>query len=137
MQMMKSFNHLVTIDSFEERFEYLKLHGVVGESIFGFNRMVNQTFYSSSKWRRLRSEIIVRDNGCDLSYKDRPILGRIYIHHINPVTLDMLENDDPLLYDPNNLVCVSDYTHLAIHYGSKDLLAEDYKPRTPGDTKLW
>jgi hypothetical protein len=135
--MMKSFSHLNQIDSFEDRYEYLKLHGVVGESTFGFSRFINQYFYASKRWKHTRSEIIIRDNGCDMAHPDRPIIGRINIHHINPVTLDMLEDNDDLLYDPENLVCVSDYTHLAIHYGTKDLLPEDYKPRMPGDTTLW
>lgn len=137
MILSKTYRDVIQYESFFDRFDYLKLHGVVGESIFGFNRFINQAFYTSSKWRHTRSEIIVRDDGCDLGCKDRPIMGRIHIHHINPVTIEMLENDDPILYDSDNLICVSEYTHKAIHYGDRNLLMEDYKPRRPGDTKLW
>lgn len=137
MILSKNYKQAMLCDSFFDRFEYLKLHGIVGESIFGFSRFVNQSFYTSSKWRSLRSEIIVRDNGCDLAWPDRPIMGRIHIHHINPVTIEMLEDDNSSLYDPNNLICVSEYTHKALHYGDANLLMEDYKPRSPGDTKLW
>lgn len=123
--------------TFEERFQYLKLHGTVGESIFGFARYVNQSFYTSSKWRSVRDQVIIRDNGCDLGIPDRIIGHRIQVHHINPVTLEQLENDDPVLFDLNNLICTDPMTHKAIHYGDESLLIEDYKPRRPGDTKLW
>lgn len=136
-KMNKSYNELITIDSFEERYEYLRLHGIVGEDVFGFNRYVNQQFYTSEPWRTTRTKVIVRDEGCNLACRDRPIAGRIHVHHINPVTLDMLENDDPILYDLNNLICTDDITHRAIHYGDASLLQKDYTPRRPGDTKLW
>jgi hypothetical protein len=137
MKMNKSYNELITIDSFEERYEYLRLHGIVGEDVFGFNRYVNKQFYTSEPWRTTRPKVIVRDEGCNLACRDRPIAGRIHVHHINPVTLEMLENDDPILYDLNNLICTDDITHRAIHYGDASLLQKDYTPRRPGDTKLW
>jgi hypothetical protein len=135
--LIKSYSQLIRIPTFMERYRYLKLDGVVGDSTFGFNRYINQSFYTSSVWRQLRSRVIVRDEGCDLAIPDRPIGGTIFIHHINPITLDMFENDDPLLYDEDNLICVSRDTHSAIHYGDESLLIPDFTPRQPGDTKLW
>lgn len=134
---MKSYRELRQIDSFEERFRYLRLYGVVGEDTFGFNRYVNQTFYRSSDWKSIRNQVIIRDNGCDLGIVDRPILHRVQIHHINPVTIEQLENEDPILFDMDNLICTSVLTHRAIHYGDESLLMEDYTPRRAGDTKLW
>ena len=135
--MTKSYNELIRLESFEERYQYLRLHGVVGEDIFGFNRWINQSFYTSREWRSARSKVIIRDNGCDLGCEDRPIIYRIQIHHINPVTMEQLENEDPILYDLNNLICTDPMTHKAIHYGDESLLVKDYEPRRPGDTKLW
>lgn len=133
----KSYSELIRISSFEDRYEYLRLNGIIGETTFGSDRYLNQAFYNSSNWRTLRSKIIVRDEGCDLAIPDRPIGGTIFIHHINPITLEMFENDDPCLYDEDNLVCVSRDTHTAIHYGDRSLLIPDYTPRKPGDTTLW
>lgn len=135
--MIKSYSELIRIPTFMDRYKYLKLDGIVGDSTFGFDRYINQSFYTSSVWRQLRSKIIVRDEGCDLAIPDRPIAKTIFIHHINPITLEMFEEDDPLLYDEDNLVCVSNDTHSAIHYGDESLLIPDYVPRRPGDTKLW
>lgn len=135
--MSKTYRELITFDSFEDRYNYLKLFGVVGEDVFGFSRYINQHFYTSSIWRSVRTQVIIRDDGCNLGCKDRPIAGRIHVHHINPVTLDMLEDEDPMLYDLDNLICTDDLTHRAIHYGDVSLLQKDYIPRRPGDTKLW
>ena len=135
--MIKSYSELIRIPTFFERYKYLKLDGIVGDTTFGFNRYLNQSFYTSTVWRQLRSKIIVRDEGCDLAIPDRPIGGTIFIHHINPITIEMFEDDDPLLYDENNLICVSRDTHSAIHYGDESLIIPDYIPRKPGDTKLW
>ena len=137
MSISKSYNELLTFDSFEDRYEYLRLFGVVGEDVFGFNRYVNQAFYNNPRWRSVRNQVIIRDNGCNLACSDRPIPKRIQVHHINPVSLEMLEDDDPLLYDLNNLICTDEITHRAIHYGDASLLQQDYVPRRPGDTKLW
>jgi len=136
-QMIKCYHELIQIPTFQERFKYLKLYGKVGEDIFGFARFVNQSFYTSDKWRSVRNQVIIRDNGCDLAMADREIGYRIHVHHINPVSLEQLENEDPILFDPNNLICADPMTHRAIHYGDESLLVEDYKPRSPGDTKLW
>ena len=134
---MKSYSEMMSYRTFEERYEYLKLNGVVAETTFGVNRYINQSFYTSPEWRSVRNRVIIRDDGCDLACRDREICGRIYIHHINPVTMLMFEENDRMLYDLDNLVCVSFDTHNAIHYGDASLLIPDYKPRTPGDTKLW
>lgn len=135
--MNRSYRELICLDNFEERYKYLKLNGVVGDATFGFDRYINQSFYTSREWRSVRSEVIIRDSGCDLAIPDREIGGLIFIHHINPVTLEMFERDDPLLFDLDNLVCVSRDTHNAIHYGDESLLIPDFSPRRPGDTKLW
>ena len=135
--MSKSYHELLTFDTFEDRYNYLRLFGVVGEDVFGFNRYLNQAFYTNPRWRSVRTQVIVRDDGCNLGCKDRPIGGRIQVHHINPVSIEMLEDDDPMLYDLNNLICTDDLTHRAIHYGDASLLQQDYVPRRPGDTKLW
>ena len=135
--MLKTFSDISALKTFEDRFDYAKLNGVVGESIFGFHRYVNQAFYSSRDWRSIRSKVIIRDDGCDLGFPDRPIYDRIYIHHLNPVSLEQLENNDPAILDMDNLICVSYDTHLAIHYGDISLLPEPFVERTPGDTKLW
>lgn len=135
--LIKSYNELIRIPTFLERFHYLKLTGNVGDTTFGFDRYLNQRFYRSVEWKRIRSQVIVRDEGCDLAIPDRQIGGTIFIHHINPITIEMFENDDPLLYDEDNLICVSRDTHSAIHFGDESLLIMDYTPRQPGDTKLW
>lgn len=137
MTMTKSYHELLSYKTFEERFEYLKLFGAVGEETFGFGRFVNQAFYTSSRWRSVRNQVIIRDDGCNLACLDRPILGAIQVHHINPVSMEMLEDDDPSLYDLNNLICTDRLTHRAIHYGDASILQQDYIPRKPGDTKLW
>lgn len=137
MTLHKSYSELIRIPTFMDRYRYLKLDGIVGDATFGFDRYINQAFYSSPIWKQLRARVIVRDEGCDLAIPDRPIGGTIFVHHINPVTLEMFENDDPLLYDEDNLICVSRDTHTAIHYSDESLLMPDYSPRSAGDTKLW
>lgn len=135
--MIRSYKEMLRLDNFEDRYNYLRLYGIVGKDVFGFDRYINQSFYTSKKWRSIRSEVIIRDDGCDLAIPDREICGTIFIHHLNPISLEMFENDDPLLFDLDNLVCVSRETHQAIHYGDESLLIKDYSPRKPGDTKLW
>lgn len=137
MTLHKSYSELIRIPTFMDRYRYLKLDGIVGDVTFGFDRYLNQAFYSSPIWKQLRIRVIVRDEGCDLAMPDRPIGGTIFVHHINPVTLEMFEKDDPLLYDEDNLICVSRDTHTAIHYSDESLLMPDYSPRSAGDTKLW
>lgn len=135
--MMKTYNELLLLNTFDERFDYLKLNGLVGEETFGYSRYLNQMLYRSPEWKKLRQDIICRDNGCDLALPGYEVNGKILIHHINPITLKDIEERNPLIYDMNNLITVSFMTHQAIHYGDKDLLLHDPVIRTPGDTKLW
>ena len=134
---MKTYSELSSIRSFSERFNYLKLSGSVGADTFGWSRYLNQELYSSTKWRNLRRDIIIRDDGNDMGLDGYPIFGRIVVHHLNPITPKDIELEKSVVFDPENLVCVSFDTHEAIHYGSDALLPKDYVPRAPGDTKLW
>lgn len=133
----KSYKELINLKTFEERYEYLKLNGYVGDASTVSERYINQKFYRSREWKRIRNYIILRDNGCDLGVDDRPINGKIYIHHIVPITSSSVANSEELIFDPDNLISVSHITHNAIHYGTFDILPKDYKERSPGDTKLW
>lgn len=136
--MKKTYSELILLPTFEKRYEYLKLYGHVGEDTFGFDRYLNQAFYRSTEWKRIRREIIVRDNGCDLAHPDREIVGPIYIHHINPISMKDLTDQTDYLRDPENLVCVSYNTHQAIHYGSTELLTPtELVERRPNDTCPW
>lgn len=133
----RSYSELVRLETFEDRFDYLKFSAKIGEKTFGYERYLNQIFYTSKEWRRFRRDMIIRDNGCDMALEDHDILGRIEVHHINPITIEMIENNDPLLMDPDNVVCVSPNTHKAIHYGDKDLLPKPLIERKPNDTCPW
>lgn len=133
----RRYSELIRLQTFEERFEYLSLRGTVGRETFGFDRYLNQMFYRSNEWRRLRSQIIVRDNGCDLGMDGYDIHESAYIHHLNPMTVADVESSDPSILDPDNLISVTLRTHNAIHYGSADLLPRKLVERRPGDTKLW
>lgn len=135
--MIKNYSQLVSFHTFKDRFEYLKLGGVVGHSTFGFERYLNQNFYRSSEWKRTRREIIIRDNGCDLADPEYEIVGRIIVHHLNPITIDDIEFGRDCLFDPENLVCTSHMTSEAIHYGDYSLLPKPLIDRTRGDTTLW
>lgn len=134
---MRSQKELSRLKTFEERFEYLKLGGRVGQATFGFDRYLNQTLYRSREWKLVRRDIIVRDECCDLGIPDREIRGLVIVHHINPITMENIEQGDPIVFDPNNLVCVSHSTHNAIHYGDASLLARLPKERRKGDTIPW
>ena len=116
---MKSYDELITLPTFEERFEYLRCDGRIGEDTFGYDRWINQRFYTSQQWRNFRNRIIVRDDGCDMALENYTIPDRemIVIHHINPITLEDIINQNPMIFDENNVVCVRDCTHKAIHYG--------------------
>lgn len=133
----KSYDELISLKTFEERYEYLKTGNVVGEETFGSSRFLNQQFYKSKEWKKVRRDIIIRDNGCDLGCNDREIHGKIYVHHINPITSDDILNRDPCLFDSNNLICVSKLTHDAIHYGDSDLLITVPTERSANDTCPW
>lgn len=137
-QTKKRYSELILLQTFKERFEYLKLNGKVGEDTFGWDRYLNQTFYRSAKWRHIRDQVIVRDNGCDMGLEGYPIYGKILIHHINPITADDISHsDEEVLIDLDNLVCVSLATHNAIHYGDESLIPQDPIVRKPGDTCPW
>jgi len=137
MSTIRTYDELIKFKTFTERFNYLKLNGQVGDSTFGFDRYLNQRFYKSPIWKKLRNEIIVRDNGCDLAFDGREIFGKLFIHHMNPIrTNDILEQTEWLL-NPDYLVCVSYETHNAIHYGTEELLKKDFAERKPNDTCLW
>lgn len=135
--MIKTYSELMKIDDFYDRYKYLRLCGSVGVDTFGSLRYINQAFYNSHRWRKLRRKIIIRDNGCDLAHEDFEIHGRIYIHHLNPVTPQDFETNSEFVWDPEFLVCVSFDTHNAIHYGDETLLPELPIERRPGDTCPW
>lgn len=135
--MIRCYRELRRLVTFEERYRYLKLAGQVGAAMFGFNRHFNQSFYQSKQWQSARSKVILRDKGCDLGMEDREIGKGLVIHHMNPITLDDILEDREWIYDPEYLICVSDRTHKAIHYGDESLLILPPLERTPGDTKLW
>lgn len=136
--MILSYSELITLPTFEERYRYLRKSGIVGEETFGSHRHLNQLLYRSPEWRQVRNQVIIRDNGCDLGMEGYEIRDRVYIHHINPITMDDILNRTPALFDMDNLICVSFNTHQAIHYGDESLLPIiSFTERTPGDTKLW
>lgn len=135
--MIRTYSELVSLPSYLDRYKYLKIGSKVGVVTFGFNRYLNQSFYQSSAWKRVRDQVIIRDNGCDLAHEDYPIAGRIYIHHLNPIQIDDLEDFNPDVLDPNNLVCVSFDTHQAIHYGDGSLLPKDPVERFENDQIPW
>lgn len=134
---MRTYTELIKLPTFEERFRYLKLEGRVGEETFGFDRYLNQTLYRSGEWRRIRNQIIVRDNGCDLGIQDREIHGLILVHHMNPITVDDIRNRMDYVLDPEYLICTVKNTHNAIHYGDEDLLITNPIERSPYDTCPW
>jgi hypothetical protein len=137
MTITRTYSELRRLDTFEDRFAYLALRGRVGASTFGFDRWINQRFYTSREWRSLRHEIIVRDQGCDLGVLGYELNERILIHHMNPLTADELVHGDSAALDPEFLISVSHLTHNAIHYGDARLLRKPFSPRKAGDTKLW
>lgn len=133
----KSYSELITIPTFEERFEYLRLKGSVGKDTFGYDRYLNQILYRSPEWKKLRNQIIIRDCGCDLACEGYEIYGRILIHHLNPITVDDVLDHNRKVFDPNNLVCVTHNTHNAIHYGDANMLLTGPIVRTKNDTCPW
>lgn len=135
---IRSYSELSKLSTFEERFEYLRLDGIVGEETFGFDRYLNQQFYQKDvEWLAARREVILRDLGCDLGIEGREIPGRIIVHHMNPITKDDLINRTKFLLDPEYLICTLDSTHNAIHYGNEDLLMKGPVERTKNDTCPW
>ena len=137
MDISRNYTSLSRLKTFKERFEYLSLKGSVGKETFGFDRTFNQRFYTSKEWKHVRDLVIVRDNGCDLGLEDFPIRGRIYIHHLNPFTMEDLEKHPSVLLDPEYLISVSFDTHNAIHYGTESLLKKEPVERKKNDTCPW
>lgn len=137
MTIVRSYNELRRIDTFEERFRYLSLKGSVGSTTFGYDRWLNQRFYTSREWRQLRDHVIARDNGCDLGVDGYEIHDKIIVHHMNPVIVDDLVAGEESIMDPNFLIVTSHRSHNAIHYGDESLLPRKYTPRERGDTRLW
>lgn len=136
--MFRTYDELIKYQTFLQRFNYLKLGDKIGKETFGYDRYLNQRFYKTPEWKKLRDEIIIRDDGCDLGHPDFPIYGRIIIHHMNPLTKDDILHSTEYLLDPKYLICVSHDTHNAIHYGSSDLLLIDEPViRKPNDTCPW
>lgn len=133
----KTYSELIKLPTFKERYRYLRLTGRVGEDTFGFDRYLNQIFYRSAEWKRVRDLVIVRDNGCDLGIEDRAIYGKILIHHMNPITDKDILNVTDILLNPEYLICVSHITHNGIHYGDENLLITEPIVRTKNDTCPW
>lgn len=134
---IRTYTELMQLETFEERFRYLKLSGRVGKETFGFDRYLNQQFYKSDEWLLLRDEIIIRDNGCDLAMEDRDIYKRIIIHHMNPITKDDILNKTDKLLNPEYLISTRKRTHDAIHYGDESILFDTLIERTKNDTCPW
>lgn len=135
--MNRTYTELKRLRTFKERYDYLKLDGVVGASTFGFDRYLNQMLYTSKRWKKTRDDIIIRDNACDLGLDDYDITSRIFIHHINPILVDDFDIDNDIFYDPEFLICSSFSTHNAIHFGDESLLPKMPIERKRNDTCPW
>lgn len=136
--IIRTYSELITLPTFEERFEYLRLNGSVGEMTFGGHRYLNQKFYrTDEEWLSIRNYVIMRDCACDLGIPDREIHGKILIHHMNPITIDDIVNRTKFLLDPEYLICTIKNTHDAIHYGDSSLLMANPIERTQYDTCPW
>ena len=134
---IRTYSELITLTTFEERYEYLKLNGQVGVETFGFDRYLNQMFYRSQEWKSIRNRVIIRDNGCDLGIEGREIHGQILIHHMNPITKEDILNRTEFLLNPDYLISTIKSTHDAIHYGDENLLITEPIERKPNDTCPW
>lgn len=137
MTTIKCYSELVRLPTFKDRYEYLRLNGVVGKETFGFDRYMNQFFYRSPEWKRIRDLVITRDNGCDLGIPGREIFGRILIHHMNPIEPEDIRSHSELILDPEYLITTIHDTHLAIHYGDEHQLLQEPVERRPNDTCPW
>lgn len=137
VSMIRTYRRLQRMETIEERYRYLRLNGRVSDPTFGFDRWMNQQFYKSREWRRMRDEVIVRDDGCDLGVPGYEIQGDPYIHHMNPMTAMDIRHHREEILDPEYLIICSLRTHNAIHYGTEEQLPRPFVPRRPGDTKLW
>ena len=138
MRTIRTYSELITLPTFEDRYEYLKLNGKIGEETFGFDRYINQQLYQrSQKWKSVRDKVIIRDNGCDLSMEGYEIWGKIMIHHMNPITIEDIERESDFVFNPEYLISTSLNTHNAIHYGDENLLIKAPIERTKYDTCPW
>jgi hypothetical protein len=137
MTTIRTYSELIKLPTFIERYRYLRLGGKVGEETFGFDRYLNQKFYTDDEWRAIRDAVIVRDLGCDLGMPDREIQSRILVHHMNPITKEDIVNRSKFLLDPEYLICTMKNTHDAIHYGDESLLYTAPVERTKNDTCPW
>lgn len=137
MTSMRTWTEMARLDTFAERFQYLKLNGSLGRETFGHDRWMNQRFYTSREWKLVRSHVIARDLACDLAVEGLDIHGKVIIHHMNPMKPADLIDMDEIILDPEFLVCASHQTHNAIHFGDERALAPQVVDRQPGDTKLW
>lgn len=135
--IIRTYSELIKLPTFEERFQYLKLDGDVGVETFGFDRYLNQAFYSSDEWKSIRNQVIIRDNGCDLGIEGREIYKRIIIHHMNPIAKEDLLYRTEYLLNPEYMICTMKNTHDAIHYGDENLLFKEPVERKPNDTCPW
>jgi hypothetical protein len=135
--MTKRYSELIRYHTFEDRYSYLRLGGIVGASTFGFDRYINQDFYRSREWKQVRDQVIIRDNGCDLGIIGYDIHDAILVHHMNPMTADDVVDEEAWILDPEYLITTTNRTHNAIHYGDASLLPKGLVERRPGDTKLW
>ena len=134
---IRTYSELITLSTFEERYKYLQLSSSIGEETFGFDRYLNQNFYRSKEWKRIRDFVIIRDNGCDLGIDDRTIHGKIIIHHMNPIRTKDIQDVSDYLLNPEYLICTTHQTHNAIHYGDENLLVRNPIERTANDTCPW
>lgn len=134
---IRSYSELRRFDTFEDRYDYLQLRGEVGRTTFGFDRYLNQKFYTSREWKQVRNQVIARDEGLDLGIDGYEIYDRIIIHHMNPMTVDDIQHGDDDILNPEFLITTTHDTHNAIHYGDRNLLRQPLVERHRGDTKLW
>lgn len=134
---IKTYSELITLPTFEERYEYLRVDGRVGEATFGYDRYLNQVLYTSPEWKSFRDKIIIRDDGFDLACDGYEVPTRLTVHHIEPITVEDVLNRHPKVFDPDNVVCVSHNTHMAIHYGDSSMLPANPVERKPNDTCPW
>lgn len=135
--MNRCYKELRKLKTFEERYQYLKIGGKVGEATFGFDRYINQLLYTSQRWKKTRDKVIIRDGACDLGIEDRAIHGILFVHHMNPITIEDIEQERDHIYDPEFLICTAMMTHNAIHFGNESLLVKLPPERKPNDTCPW
>lgn len=135
--LIRCYSDLRKLDGIDDRFNYLKIGGIIGDSTFGFSRYLNQTLYSTKRWKKIRDFVILRDDGNDLGVEGYDIAGPIVVHHMNPITIDDIRNGEEWVFDPEYLVCASDLTHRAIHYGDSSLLPKIFIDRKPNDVFPW